>query len=57
MFKLLNIQEDALFSDKTVCQGAHCFMSQGGGELKYSKWPSFETKDTIDLKTYQEINF
>ena len=30
--------------------------SQGDGELEYSKCPIFETKDTIDLKTYQEIN-
>ena len=32
-------------------------MSHGGGELEYSKSPVLETKDTIDLKTCQEINF
>ena len=26
-------------------------MSHGGGELEYSKCPTFETKGTIDLKT------
>ena len=31
--------------------------SHGGGELEYSKCPIFETKDTIDLKTCQGINF
>ena len=32
-------------------------MSHGCGELEYSKCPIFETKDTVDLKTCQEINF
>ena len=27
-------------------------MSHGGGELEYSKCPIFETKGTIDLKTW-----
>ena len=29
----------------------------GGGELEYSKCPIFKMKDTIDLKTCQQINF
>ena len=32
-------------------------MSHSGGELEHSKCPIFEAKDTIDLKTCQEINF
>ena len=32
-------------------------MSHGDGELEYSKCSNFETKDTIDMKIGQEINF
>ena len=32
-------------------------VSHGRGELEYSKYPVFNTKDTIDLKTCREINF
>ena len=32
-------------------------MSHGDGELEYSKCSNFETKDTIDMKICQEINF
>ena len=35
---------------------AFSLMSHGSREVEYSKYPVFEIKDTIDLKTCQEVH-
>ena len=44
------------FQTKHFCYAAQ-FDVKYGGELEYSKYPAFKTKDTIDLKTCQGITF